>query len=558
MRLRIIFRSVFHGDCPKLDPEAAERGATDRGCLPVISVDHINASELRRAVRRLKVSSAYGPDAIPAFILKDCLSVLVKPLLFVFNLSLQHGVYPTLWKVSRVTPVPKSGSSTDVTNFRPIAVLPVFGKVFESVLNNSISKQVSGLLDNSQHGFRPARSTLTNHICFADYLKTKMTNGTQVDTAYFDFRKAFDLVHNDILLMKFASLGFGPQLLRFLADYLKDRRQFVKLNGYQSPEYFTRSGVSQGSTLGPPQFLIMINDLPRVLTAAKCLMFADDLKLFLPVTGPEDCLAFQRDIDAVFDWSVRNKLPLNMSKCSVITFSRSRTPIITTYKLADESLERISTVRDLGLTLDSGFNFHEHIKEVCRDANKALGFVIRTSSQFRSVRVVRLLYNAYVRSKLEYNAVIWDPPEKLYTLMVERIQRKFCRYVYKLVYGYYPFLYPSLFVSGMIGLDTLQLRRKLMHIMHYLLLINNKIDNPSAREHIYLYVPQQYMRGVGRRRHQLLACPPTWRSRQFNNSPTARAIALINSYLDSSPDADIFVDNINTLRKNVLLFLGNL
>lgn len=444
----------------------------------------------------------------------------------------------------------------DITDFRPIAVLSVFGKVFESIINNCITMQISSRLDNSQHGFRPARSTLTNHIHFADYLKTKITTGCQVDAAYFDFKKAFDLVDNDILLTKFASLGFSPQLLNFFAHYLRDRRQFVKLNGYQSSEYFTRSGVSQGSTLGAPQYLIMINDLPSSLFEAKCLMFADDLKLFLPVTKAEDCVVFQRDIDAVLDWSKKNKLPLNVSKCKTITFSRSRTPITTAYRLGDEQLERVTTIRDLGLTLDSGFNFHEHIRNVCKDANKALGFIIRTSSQFHNPRVIKLLYNAYVRSKLEYNAIVWDPQEKLYTHMVEKIQRKFCRYVYKRTYGYYPFLYPSLFVSGMVGFDTLQLRRKLMHILHYYLLLGNKIDNPSVREHIHLFVPQQYMRGIGRRQHQLLACPPTWHIRQANNSPTARAIALINHYLDSSPDADIFVDTLNIFKKGVLMFLN--
>ncbi|KAF9794626.1 hypothetical protein SFRURICE_014173 [Spodoptera frugiperda] len=147
-----------------------------------------------------------------------------------------------------------------------------------------------------------------------DYASNKMIAGGQVDAAYFDFSKAFDLVDNDILLTKFASFGFSSQLLRFMADYLRDRKQYVRMGVFRSQEYYTRSGVSQGSTLGPTQFLIMINDLPRVLMGTECLMFADDLKLFHSISDISDCEQLQSDIDAVVRWSKRNKLTFNVTK----------------------------------------------------------------------------------------------------------------------------------------------------------------------------------------------------------------------------------------------------
>ncbi|CAG4954921.1 unnamed protein product [Colias eurytheme] len=208
------------------------------------------------------------------------------------------------------------------------------------MLDNQISQQVANILNDCQHGFRKNRSTNTNHINFIDYVASEMDLGNQVDTVYFDFKKAFDLVDNDILLQKLAASGFTPKLLKFFSSYLRDRSQFVRISGNESDNYYTRSGVSQGSTLGPTLFLLMINDLSSTVRAARCLMFADDLKLFLRVRNASDAEVLQEDIDAIAQWSSTNHLPFNTDKCKVMTFSRSRSPFYMTYNLFDIPLEK--------------------------------------------------------------------------------------------------------------------------------------------------------------------------------------------------------------------------
>lgn len=535
------FSSVFQPVAPQLDAAAAARHGSSFDSARV-AVDTVDEADLLAAVKRLKPCSSSGPDGIPSFFVKDCRRALEVPLLFLYNLCLSASTYPQRWKTSRVTPVPKAGSSVDVSSHRPIAVLSILGKVFESILDRRIGQQVGPVLNDCQHGFRRARSTTTNHINLVDYVANEMDAGRQVDATYFDFKKAFDLVDNDILLLKLSEFGFTPKLLKFFSSYLSNRRQYVRVAGHESDDYYTRSGVSQGSTLGPTLFLLMINDLPKAVTTAKCLMFADDLKLYLAVSSDADAMALQQDINSVAQWSDTNRLPFNTCKCQVITFSRSRSPLYATYHLLDVPLVRVDEIRDLGLTLDSKLDFRTHMTYTCKKASKMLGFIMRVASQFSDIQVAKVLYNSYVRSILEFGAIVWDPYESKYSIMIERIQRKFARWLYKRSYGYYPYLYPSLFVSGMVSLDTLALRRKLLLVVHYYAILHNTVDNQTVLRQMGLRVPRRGAAAAPRCAPRLFALPFA-RTCRARNAPTARARAILGNMLVQDAGIDIFFDS---------------
>ncbi|CAF4921648.1 unnamed protein product [Pieris macdunnoughi] len=213
----------------------------------------------------------------------------------------------------------------------------------------------------------------------------------------------------------------------------------------------------------------MINDLPGVVRDATCLLFADDLKLLIAIREEGDCERFQLDIDRVDEWSKKNKLFFNTSKCSIITFSRMKKPINFNYTLNNTVLKRMDTVRDLGVNLDAELTFRNHIQNVCKKAYRSLGFVLRRVGGFTSITAISTLYNALVRSQLESNAIIWAPHEAKYSLMLERIQNKFTRFLYLRLYGVYPFyplMYPTLFVIGMVGYNKLETRRDMALAMY--------------------------------------------------------------------------------------------
>lgn len=552
------FSSVFLSSVPELNAEKAAKSGSAAKFASHVAIDRLTVSDIRRSVGKLKTRASPGPDLIPPFMVKDCISALEVPLMHLYNAALDDSHYPQAWKVSRVTPIPKETSRDDVTSYRPIAVLSVFGKVFESIIDSLLKRKIDALLTDCQHGFRSSRSTTTNHINFADYILSKLDDKSQVDTVYFDFKKAFDLVDNDILLSKFAEIGFNPKLINFFASYLRNRRQYVQIGGYQSEPYYTLSGVSQGSTLGPTQFLIMINDLPTVVQYSKCLLFADDLKLYIDVKGPEDSVRLQHDIKAVEQWALMNRLQFNQSKCKVISFAR-KAIYASPYYIGDNPINRVTEIRDLGLALNSRFTFKDHILKICKKAHRTLGFIMRTSYAFADSKVALILYNAYVRSVLEFGAIVWDPRESIYIEMIEKIQRKFARFIYKRLYNVYPYLFPSMFVFGMTGFDSLVLRRKLMLIMHYHAVLNGGVDNLTVVSRMGLFVPDRYLRGGGatllRRVRPLFATLPS-RTCGGANAPTVRAISLLNQLLALQSRADVFGDSSKEFFKYAVLFLN--
>ncbi|CAG9090697.1 unnamed protein product [Plutella xylostella] len=253
----------------------------------------------------------------------------------------------------------------------------------------------------------------------------------------------------------------------------------------------------------------------------------NDLKLFAPISCQDDQIRFQQDINNVEEWSRENKLSFNGSKCCVITFSRSKNPVQHQYTLGGSPMERVTSVRDLGVRMTSDLSFKEHITGVCKQAFKTLGFVLRTVRGFKNITAIKALFNALVRSKLEFNAVVWAPSEVKYSSMIDKIQNKFIRFLYMKLYGVYPgypLLYPTLFVLGMVGYNRLEVRRDLALTSYLFRIWRGKTGNPSILQQLRLTVPSNSLRS---RKSRTFAAP-CGRTALLRQAPVTRAIHLLN------------------------------
>jgi len=150
-------------------------------------------------------------------------------------------------------------------------------------------------------------------------------------------------------------------LLQLIQNNLQHSKQYVVFRGMKSHTYKCTSGVPQGGNLAPLLFLLYVNDIPKLLTHSKCLLFADDLKIFKNIKTTVDTQNLWLDLRTVVNWSKNNNLPLNAEKCIVISFTRNKKHIQATYDIEEEQPERVKEVRDLGVVMESGLNYSQHL-----------------------------------------------------------------------------------------------------------------------------------------------------------------------------------------------------
>lgn len=144
-----------------------------------------------------------------------------------------------------------------------------------------------------QSGFFLGRSAITNTTEFTHFAVNTVESGSQLDVAYLDFQKAFDRISHNLLVKKLGKIGVHSSLLDWIHSYLTQRSQYVKIDQPRSSSFPVISGVPQGSHLGPLLFLIFINDIVDVVKYSKCLMYADDVKIFNPVDSICDAIHMQ-------------------------------------------------------------------------------------------------------------------------------------------------------------------------------------------------------------------------------------------------------------------------
>ena len=225
----------------------------------------------------------------------------------------------------------------------------------ESILKDSIDKYLNetNLLNSSQHGFTNGRSCLTNLLCFFESVVRYVDKKEAVDVVYLDFQKAFDRVPHQRLLLKIESIGIKGKVLTWLSAWLSNRQQRVVLNGGMSDWVNVRSGVPQGSVLGPLLFVIFINDIDADIIS-KIFKFADDCKVLNKATSVVDTRAIQDDLKKLFEWSLDWQLLFNLDKCKVMHIGSSNSKV--DYYLGDHKLSVVHEEKDLGIIVQDDLN----------------------------------------------------------------------------------------------------------------------------------------------------------------------------------------------------------
>ena len=233
----------------------------------------------------------------------------------IFEASLQGGEFPDYWKKANAVPVQKKESKNLVKNYRPITLLPIFGKIFERVIFKDLFNYFhkNELFTKCQSGFLPGDSCISQLLSIVHDINSSFDcDPTQyVRGIFLDISKAFDKVWREGLLFKLKTYGVKGELLHLLRNYLHERNQRVVFHVHISSSELIKSEVPQSSPRGPRLFLIYINDLPDNIQST-CKIFADDTSLFSRVFDKyKSQSVLTNDLQVISNWAFQWKMQFN-------------------------------------------------------------------------------------------------------------------------------------------------------------------------------------------------------------------------------------------------------
>ena len=184
-----------------------------------------------------------------------------------------------------------------MSNYHPISLLQVISKIQEHCV---ASRLVSFIKDSTyflQHGFQSRKPCTSQLLHVIHEIGQALDKGLECDLIYLDFEKTFDSVCHTKLLTKLECYGICDPLPKWFKSYLHGCLQHVVINGLCSACKDVKSGVLQGSLLGPILFLINVHDMPNVTTGSTLAMFADDSKCYKCTGSIGDFDIIQGDLD---------------------------------------------------------------------------------------------------------------------------------------------------------------------------------------------------------------------------------------------------------------------
>ena len=201
------------------------------------------------------------------------------------------------------------------------------------------------------------------------------------------------------------------------------------VEGNESTPTSVKSGVPQGTVLGPLFFLVYINDISKGLTpGTKIRLFADDSLLYRTIKSPHDSEILQKDLNTLQNWEQKWKMEFHPGKCRTLRITNKIHPIISAYHIHDIPISETPSAKYLGVIIDSKLTWKEQYCSISKKCNNTLVFLRRNLPLNCPRQVRKKSFTTLVRPSAEYGCQVWDPHYQIDIQYLETIQKRGARF----------------------------------------------------------------------------------------------------------------------------------
>ena len=364
-----IFRNVFVNKTSELENMSRSNLIpifdilkTTLGNVVPWDVGEITVEETLKALDSLKPTMSAGPDRISNRLIKGLKFIICNPFTKVANVSLETGIFPSLWKQGNVIPIHKKESRLDPNNYRPVSLMSNLGKLLELLVLRKIELNIDQILAPEMHGFRNNRGTETALVSLLDKVKDLKCKNKKVAIVALDCSSAFDLLDHSLVLGSLEAMGAGPRMLAWSESFLSGCKYSLVVGSACSETWSSKLGAGQGRRFSPVFFNVGSITMPLWDSVATHVIFANDS---CSIVSGDNHEQLNENINSVVknreEWYRLAGFQINGKKSELIGFGCSPSPVTIDGFLVKPKKQ----IKFLGLTISSNLGWKDHTSKLC-------------------------------------------------------------------------------------------------------------------------------------------------------------------------------------------------